>query len=165
MPSLLQKRVWCLLLFLSVAHAQESPTTAAESPVSTHGWNGTSNNPPAEHKSWLAQHGRFAFVIVLGVLVLALLIWYIVRSIRGMRKRLQRENENQMAVIQHISDAQATNMDQKQQFSNNNHHEYPSADYMLPPTTHQPPATHHHHTPSTSSPISPVTPTTPPPRY
>ncbi|KAF7724817.1 hypothetical protein EC973_000702 [Apophysomyces ossiformis] len=64
------------------------------------GWNGNTNAPPSNNESWLKQHNRFVFVIVLGVLVLSLIIWYIVKSVRGMQKRLERENQAQMLMIQ-----------------------------------------------------------------
>lgn len=101
-----------ILLGTQCALAQSSTTTtttmlpssspAAPPNVNTTGWNADDTNQPEENKSWLAQHGRFAFVIVLGILVLALLIWYIVWSVRGMRRRLERENQNQLQVLQQI---------------------------------------------------------------
>ncbi|KAI9304381.1 hypothetical protein BJ944DRAFT_266932 [Cunninghamella echinulata] len=62
------------------------------------------NPPPADqNESWLKKDNRFVFVIVLGLLVVILLLWYIVKSIKGMRKRLKRENEAQMNIIQQVA--------------------------------------------------------------
>ena len=67
------------------------------------GWNQIGNQAPDAHESWLKQHNRFVFIIVIGLLVLALLIWYIYRSIKGMRKRLERDNQAQLYMIQQVS--------------------------------------------------------------
>ncbi|CAO3619644.1 unnamed protein product [Cunninghamella echinulata] len=62
------------------------------------------NPPPAnQNESWLKKENKFVFVIVLGLLVVILLLWYIVKSIKGMRKRLKRENEAQMNIIQQVT--------------------------------------------------------------
>ncbi|KAI8379615.1 uncharacterized protein BYT42DRAFT_333381 [Radiomyces spectabilis] len=64
------------------------------------GFDGSGNPLPKQDESWLKQHNRFVFIIVLGLLFLALLIWYIVKSVKGMRKRLERENEHHMMMMQ-----------------------------------------------------------------
>lgn len=68
--------------------------------VETNGFNDNNINTSAPEESWLKQHNRYVFIIVLVLLVVALLIWYIVRSIRGMRKRLASENQGQMMMMQ-----------------------------------------------------------------
>ncbi|KAI9496718.1 hypothetical protein BDB00DRAFT_741899, partial [Zychaea mexicana] len=76
---------------------------AASPTVDASGFNPQDGAPEEEEKSWLEQHGRFAFVIVIGLLILGLLIWYIVRSVKGMRRRLKMENDNQMQMINQIA--------------------------------------------------------------
>ncbi|KAI8378609.1 hypothetical protein BD560DRAFT_389876 [Blakeslea trispora] len=67
------------------------------------GWNQSGNQAPDNHQSWLKEHNRFVFIIVIGLLMLALLIWYIYRSIKGMRKRLERDNQAQLYMMQQAS--------------------------------------------------------------
>ncbi|CAO3621378.1 unnamed protein product [Mucor hiemalis] len=81
--------------------------------VQTTGWDSSGNSDSEKPQSWLRQNNRFVFVIVLGLLFLAVLIWYIVRSIKGMRKRLEQENQAQLYMMQ-----QATSPQQAQQQQN-----------------------------------------------
>ncbi|KAI9245144.1 hypothetical protein EDC94DRAFT_628811 [Helicostylum pulchrum] len=68
--------------------------------VQTPGWNSNGNRDDSNQQSWLRQHNRFVFVIFLGVIFLSILIWYIVRSVKGMRKRLEQENQAQLYMMQ-----------------------------------------------------------------
>lgn len=78
-----------------------NPTaTQSITSVETNGFNTNNVNSSAPQESWLKQHDRYVFIIVLALLVLAVLIWYVVRSIRGMRKRLAAENQGQMMMMQ-----------------------------------------------------------------
>ncbi|KAL9553060.1 hypothetical protein MBANPS3_003462 [Mucor bainieri] len=67
------------------------------------GWNSNENEQAKDQQSWLRQNNRFVFVIFVGLFVVAILIWYIVRSIKGMRKRLEQENEAQLYMMQQAS--------------------------------------------------------------
>lgn len=111
-----------VLFFLPLlTSSQETPQPPAAVPsVNTTGWNDNGGEPPKQQKSWLEQHGRFAFVIVVGLVVLALVIWYIVRSVKGMRKRLKQENENQMHVLGQLAAAAPVLAAEEQ--TNNKHH-------------------------------------------
>ena len=83
-----------------------TPTYSNINPVptiQTTGWDSQGNNDNGNQQSWLRQHNRFVFVIFLGLLFLAIVIWYIVRSIKGMRKRLERENQEQLYMMQQAS--------------------------------------------------------------
>ncbi|KAI9485591.1 MAG: hypothetical protein EXX96DRAFT_545723 [Benjaminiella poitrasii] len=71
--------------------------------VSPNGFNDVDNNIDAPHESWLKKNDRYVFIIVLALLFLAIIIWYIVRSIRSMRKRLAAENHGHMMMIQNAS--------------------------------------------------------------
>ncbi|KAI8370548.1 uncharacterized protein BYT42DRAFT_502395 [Radiomyces spectabilis] len=64
------------------------------------GFKSSGNESKDKQESWLQQHDRFIFIIIIGLLLLGLLIWYIVRSVKGMRKRLERENQDQMLMMQ-----------------------------------------------------------------
>lgn len=68
--------------------------------VNDTGFKDGDNEADNDQKSWLSQHHRYVFVIVIAVIVLALLTWYIVRSVKGMRKRLEVDNEKQLYMIQ-----------------------------------------------------------------
>ncbi|KAI9314182.1 hypothetical protein BX666DRAFT_2029711 [Dichotomocladium elegans] len=78
----------------------------AQTPVDTSGWNPDDGTKTETPKSWLEKNGRIAFVVVIGVVLLSLIIFYIVRSVRTMRKRLKQENEDQLHVIQQMSTVQ-----------------------------------------------------------
>ena len=118
---------------------------AVQAQVDTTGWNPDENYDKDQNKSWLEQHGRFAFVIVIGLLVLGLLIWYIVRSVKGMRRRLKMENDNQMQMMRQIAQGQQNSSTVPRQPD----HVHPSSTQVK----------------SDQDPSSPVTPITPPPRY
>ncbi|KAI9260503.1 hypothetical protein BDA99DRAFT_538114 [Phascolomyces articulosus] len=74
--------------------------TALAQKVDDTGFKDGDNESSTQEESWLKQNHRYVFVIVIGVIVLALLIWYIVRSVKGMRKRLEHDNEKQLYMIQ-----------------------------------------------------------------
>jgi hypothetical protein len=80
--------------------------------------------------SWLKQHNRFVFIIFLALIVLGLLIWYIVRSVKGMRKRLAEDNEAQLQMIQALNSHQ-----QSQQTHNKIAHVGPVSTHTTPLTT------------------------------
>ncbi|KAI9307242.1 hypothetical protein BJ944DRAFT_262224 [Cunninghamella echinulata] len=56
--------------------------------------------------SWLNQDHRFILIIVIGLFMLSLTVWYVVHSIKKMRKRLKEENEAQFAVICKLGDGE-----------------------------------------------------------
>ncbi|KAI9339725.1 hypothetical protein BD770DRAFT_400045 [Pilaira anomala] len=107
--------------------------------VQTPGWNSNGNNEDTNQQSWLRQHNRFVFVIFLGLLFMAILIWYIVRSVKGMRKRLEQENEAQLYMMQ-----QARSPPPLQQQQRN--------DRVIPESTTPPPI----YKEADSSPLQPV---------
>lgn len=71
--------------------------------VQSTGWNSNSNSANSNNENWLRQHNRFVFIIFIGLLFLGLLIWYIVRSVKGMRKRLEQDNQAQLYMMQQAS--------------------------------------------------------------
>ncbi|KAL0074570.1 hypothetical protein F4703DRAFT_1892444 [Phycomyces blakesleeanus] len=78
-----------------------TPTPFAPQPsVNTTGFDYGNTGPSKSEESWLKKNNRFIFVIVLGVVVGGLIIWYIVRSVQGMRRRLEQENHAQMLMLQ-----------------------------------------------------------------
>jgi hypothetical protein len=84
-------------LFTSTAPTNAVPT------VQSNGFNSNGNSASPNQQSWLRQHNRFVFIIFVGLLFLALIIWYIVRSVKGMRKRLEQENQAQLYMMQQAS--------------------------------------------------------------
>lgn len=82
--------------------------------MQTTGWDSSGNQDAEKPQSWLRQNNRFVFVIVLGLLFLALLIWYIVRSIKGMRKRLEQENQAQLYMMQQATSPHPQQQQQQQ---------------------------------------------------
>ncbi|KAI8062288.1 uncharacterized protein B0P05DRAFT_556400 [Gilbertella persicaria] len=87
----------------SVISSSSIPTTTAPPKVSTDGFNDQDTNVKPAEESWLKQHDRYVFIIVIVLFFLAILIWYVVRSIRGMRKRLATDNQNHMMMVQNVS--------------------------------------------------------------
>ncbi|CEP19004.1 hypothetical protein [Parasitella parasitica] len=85
------------MLLLSAVVAQQTPT------VSTNGFREDNNDSDEKHESWLQKNDRYIFIIILSLLILAILIWYIVRSIKSMRKRLADENQGHMMMVQNVS--------------------------------------------------------------
>jgi flagellar biosynthesis/type III secretory pathway M-ring protein FliF/YscJ len=92
--------------------------------VETNGFNDNNVNTSAPQESWLKQHDRYVFIIVLVLLVVGILIWYIVRSIRGMRKRLATDNQGQMMMMQ------SSNFPERVPVDNNGFQKMP--DYTTP---------------------------------
>lgn len=117
----------------------------AQTKVDDTGFTEGDNEAQDQQKNWLEQHHRYVFVIVIGVLVLALLVWYIVRSVKGMRRRLKMENDNQMQMMRQIAQGQQNSSTVPRQPD----HVHPSSTQVK----------------SDQDPSSPVTPITPPPRY
>lgn len=64
-------------------------------PTSTIDTNGFSDDSRdnENQESWLQQHSRWIFVLVIGLLVVAIIIYYIVRGITRARRELRAENE------------------------------------------------------------------------
>lgn len=85
-----------VLLFCSVAYAQSDTFP----PVTPTGFNGDDANLYHRNESWIEQNEKYIIIAVVVVFVLAILIWYIVKSIRGMRKRLAKENQANMMMMQ-----------------------------------------------------------------
>ncbi|KAI7862299.1 hypothetical protein BDF14DRAFT_1857790 [Spinellus fusiger] len=79
----------------------------AQHTVDTSGFDSSNNSKPSSPQSWLKENNRFVFVVVLGGIALILLIWYIVKSVQGMRKRLERENQNHMLLMQSATSGRA----------------------------------------------------------
>lgn len=118
-----------ILLSLSFVFCQQT--------VTPNGFNAEDNNISHPQESWLKRNDRFVFVIVVSVLVLSILIWYVVRSIRSMRKRLVQDNQNQMVMIQGNN-----NFSEAMPVDNNGFHKMP--DYSVPPTGQQHQHQHQH---------------------
>lgn len=88
----------------SINSATVSSGTPPELPsVQGTGFHSNGNDQSGPEQSWLRQNNRFVFVIFLGLIVLSILIWYIYRSVKGMRKRLEQENQAQLYMIQQAS--------------------------------------------------------------
>ncbi|KAG2199242.1 hypothetical protein INT47_010617 [Mucor saturninus] len=84
-----------LLLFLSLVSGQQTNPP----PTTPDGFKTDDNNSGPAEESWLKKNDRYVFVIVVSILFLAIIIWYVTRSIRGMRQRLAQENQNHMMMI------------------------------------------------------------------
>jgi flagellar biosynthesis/type III secretory pathway M-ring protein FliF/YscJ len=85
----------------SISSAPISSTiTHAVPTVQSTGFNSNGNEQSGNQESWLRQNNRFVFVIFIGLFVLSILIWYIYRSVKGMRKRLEQENQAQLYMMQ-----------------------------------------------------------------
>ncbi|KAI8639337.1 hypothetical protein BD408DRAFT_421610 [Parasitella parasitica] len=89
--------LFLFMSLLSAVFAQQTPT------VLTNGFHEDNNSSNEKHESWLQKNDRYVFIIILSLLILAILIWYIVRSIKSMRKRLADENQGHMMMVQNAS--------------------------------------------------------------
>ncbi|KAI8969187.1 hypothetical protein BDF20DRAFT_893628 [Mycotypha africana] len=79
------------------------------------GWNYNANDRQTQQESWLKQHNRFVFIIFVGLFLFGLLFWYIYKSVKAMRKRLEEENQAQLYMID-----QATGHHRSSQYPSNN---------------------------------------------
>jgi flagellar biosynthesis/type III secretory pathway M-ring protein FliF/YscJ len=89
-----------------------SSSTIAASPAPTvapTGFSEDGNQQQKNNQSWISQNHRYVFIIIIALLFLAIIIWYIVRSVRGMRTRLTRENNQNMMLIQNTRGADPRN--------------------------------------------------------
>ncbi|KAG1468205.1 hypothetical protein G6F56_003974 [Rhizopus delemar] len=87
----------------TTANYTSSIVFSPEPTVQGTGWNPNGNTAENAPESWLKTHNRFVFVIFVGLIVLGLLLWYIVRSVKGMRRKLKEENEAHLAMMQQPS--------------------------------------------------------------
>ncbi|CAO3697260.1 unnamed protein product [Rhizopus stolonifer] len=94
-----------IILFQCSAALAQNATDITSSPttISDNGFNTNGNTVEENHESWLKRHNRFVFIIVIALFLLAILIWYITRSIRGMRQRLAQENQQNMTMLQNAA--------------------------------------------------------------
>jgi flagellar biosynthesis/type III secretory pathway M-ring protein FliF/YscJ len=107
--------------------------------VNTDGFRDQSNDTTQQQESWLKKNDRYIFIIFLVLLFLAILIWYVVRSIRSMRQRLASENQGHMMMIQNVSGGQNntnhSGFSETVPIDNNGFHKMP--DYPGPPQQQQ----------------------------
>lgn len=109
------------LLFLSLVSGQQT----IPAPTTPDGFKTDDNNAGPKEESWLKKNDRYVFVIVISILFLAIIIWYVIKSIRGMRQRLAQENQNHMMMIGGNS-----NFSETVPVDNNGFHKMP--DYSTP---------------------------------
>ncbi|CAO3683952.1 unnamed protein product [Rhizopus stolonifer] len=72
----------------------------AQTTTSTDGFNTSGNKVEEDKRSWLKRHDHFLFVLILSLLLAGILLWYITRSIRSMRQRLDEENQQNLMMIE-----------------------------------------------------------------
>ncbi|KAI8578922.1 hypothetical protein K450DRAFT_244083 [Umbelopsis ramanniana AG] len=68
------------------------PVPQPTSTIDTNGFSDDSRDNQNQ-QSWLQQHSRWVFVLVIGLLVGAIILYYIVRGITRARRELRAENE------------------------------------------------------------------------
>ncbi|KAG2185940.1 hypothetical protein INT43_002378 [Umbelopsis isabellina] len=83
--------------------ATSTPPLAPPVPTNTVNSGGFSDDARGEHdqQNWLQQHSRWVFVLVIGLLVAAAIIYYVVRGIRRARRTLKSENEKLASLSMH----------------------------------------------------------------
>jgi hypothetical protein len=88
----------------SLAASTAPSFVLAPQPTSTIDTNGFSDDTRDNQKqdSWLQQHSRWVFVLVIGLLVGAIILWYIVRGITRARRELRAENEKLASGPMHM---------------------------------------------------------------
>ncbi|KAI9031759.1 hypothetical protein CLU79DRAFT_715404 [Phycomyces nitens] len=76
----------------------------AEPTIEANGFDAGDNGPANDKdESWLKHNNRYVFVIIICLFVFGLLLWYVIRSVRGMRTRLQNENNNHALMMQQVN--------------------------------------------------------------
>ncbi|KAH8549685.1 hypothetical protein BGW37DRAFT_522348 [Umbelopsis sp. PMI_123] len=76
------------------------PAPFATSTIDSDGFSDNSRDSQNQG-SWLQQHSRWVFVLVIGLLVVGILIYYIVRGITRARRELRAENEKLASMPMH----------------------------------------------------------------
>lgn len=92
--------IYLSLLVLSLSSLVFAQSTTTTPEVNTDGFDDRDANLSHHQQSWLQENDRYIFIIVLSILFLAIITYYVVRSIRGMRQRLSKDNQAQMMMIQ-----------------------------------------------------------------
>ncbi|GAB5590983.1 hypothetical protein Unana1_05883 [Umbelopsis nana] len=73
---------------------QSVPTTAVTDP----GFNTSDDVGNAHSQSWISSNFHWVIILVVCLIVLAALIYYITRSIRGVRKQLQKGHQDALPL-------------------------------------------------------------------
>lgn len=76
------------------------PAPVATSTIDSNGFSDDSRQNQSQIP-WLQQHNRWVFVLILGLLVVGVIIYYIVRGILRARRELRAENEKLATVPMH----------------------------------------------------------------
>ncbi|KAI8985947.1 hypothetical protein BDB01DRAFT_71665 [Pilobolus umbonatus] len=74
--------------------------TQALAQTGNNGFNNQGNPNMRTEENWFQKNTLYIIISAVALVFLALLIWYITKSIKGMRKRLERENQEHMMIIQ-----------------------------------------------------------------
>ncbi|KAI8095439.1 hypothetical protein BDF21DRAFT_353089 [Thamnidium elegans] len=119
-----------VLLFCSIAYAQSDTLP----PLNTAGFNPDNANLNHSSESWMEKNEKYIIIAAVVVVVLAILIWYVVRSIRGMRQRLAKENQTNMMMMQGSGISETVPVD--------GHGFQKMTDYSVTPQQQQQPYTH-----------------------
>ncbi|CAO3610047.1 unnamed protein product [Cunninghamella echinulata] len=82
---------------INTTYAQSEDTFSAI--PSPNGFNGNADEPHQHEQSWIQKNHNYVIIIVIVLVLLGIILYYIVRSVKGMRKRLARENEQQLQML------------------------------------------------------------------
>ncbi|KAH8556972.1 hypothetical protein BGW37DRAFT_475008 [Umbelopsis sp. PMI_123] len=64
--------------------ADANPTNS----INTSGWDTSDNSQNAKSQSWISSNSHWVIILVICVIVLAAIIYYVAKSIRGVRKQM-----------------------------------------------------------------------------
>ncbi|KAI9356433.1 hypothetical protein BD770DRAFT_390220 [Pilaira anomala] len=95
--------LFILAAFCCTVLGQKTDTITPATEVSPAGFDDTNANLHVNDESWISKNEKYIIIAVVLFVVFCLLIWYITRSIRGMRERLAKENQNHMMMIQGVN--------------------------------------------------------------
>ncbi|KAI8099486.1 uncharacterized protein BX664DRAFT_321376 [Halteromyces radiatus] len=93
-----------VFFFLSLLlHIMAQDPSSPSMPVATTAFNPNDGNVTSQpEQSWILRDHHYVIIIVIVLVIVGLVLYYIVRSVRGMRKRLARENEQQLQMINQV---------------------------------------------------------------
>ncbi|KAI9316762.1 hypothetical protein BX666DRAFT_1878022 [Dichotomocladium elegans] len=82
-------------LLTTLVLAGSYPSVFAQSAVNNYGFSDSDNATHIQRQTWLQRNWQLLLIIIATLFVVILLTWYIVRSVKDMRRRLALANEQE----------------------------------------------------------------------
>ncbi|CAO3615424.1 unnamed protein product [Cunninghamella blakesleeana] len=113
----------------------QTPTYVEGGPSNEFKGNNT-DQKEAPEPSWIQRNHNYVIIIVIVLVLLGIILYYIVRSVKGMRKRLARENEQQLQMLNQIQNSSTYPSQYQQQPAMMEGYKYEQYPQQQGPPTH-----------------------------